>query len=42
MIELLQIGRRSGHARLRAAVEEALALGCTDSAAVRYLVTALD
>lgn len=42
MIELLQLGRRSGHARLRAAIEEALALGCTDSAAVRYLMTTPD
>ena len=42
MIELLQLGRRYGPSRLRTAIEEALALGCTDSAAVRYLVTALD
>jgi transposase len=38
MIGLLQLGRQQGHARLRAAIEEALALGCTDSAAVRHLV----
>lgn len=42
MIELLQVGRTYGQPRLRAAVEEVLALGCTDSAAVRYLVTAPD
>lgn len=40
MIGLLQLGRDYGQARLQAAIEEALALGCTDSAAVRYLVTA--
>ena len=27
---------------MRAAIEESLALGCTDSTTVRYLVTALD
>ncbi|HEX2186902.1 MAG TPA: IS21 family transposase, partial [Chloroflexota bacterium] len=42
MIALLQVGRAYGHHRLRAAIEEALALGCSDSAAVRYLVTAAD
>jgi transposase len=42
MIDLLQLGRRYGRARLQAAIEEALALGCPDSAAVRYLVTAAD
>ena len=40
MIGLLQLGRSYGQARLRAAIEEALGLGCTDSAAVRHLVTA--
>jgi hypothetical protein len=40
MIGLLQLGRRHGHERLRAAIEEALALGCHDGAAVRYLLTA--
>lgn len=40
MIELLQLGRTYGQERLRWAVEEALALGCGDSAAVRYLLTA--
>lgn len=42
MIELLQLGRRYGQSRLRAAIEEVIALGCTDSAAVRYLMTAPD
>ncbi len=39
MIELLGLGRTHGHERLRAAVEETLALGCTDGAVVRYLLT---
>jgi hypothetical protein len=30
MVALLQLGRRHGHERLRAAVEAALALGCHD------------
>lgn len=42
MIELLQLGRTYGQPRLRAAIEQALALGCTDSAAVHHLVTAPD
>jgi hypothetical protein len=42
MVELVQLGRTYGHARLRAAIEAALALGCTDSAAVRHLVAAAD
>jgi len=40
LIELLQLGRVYGQERLRVVVEEALALGCGDSAAVRYLLTA--
>jgi transposase len=40
MIELLGLGKRYGWNRLREAIEEALALGCTDAAAVRHLVTA--
>jgi hypothetical protein len=39
MIGLLDLGRTCGQGRLREAVEEALALGCTDTAAVRYLLT---
>jgi hypothetical protein len=42
MIELLQLGGRHGHARLRKAIESALQLGCTDAAAVRHLMTADD
>jgi hypothetical protein len=39
MIGLLQLGRRHGQERLRAAIEEALALGCRDAAAVQHLMT---
>jgi len=39
LIELLQLGRTHGQEKLRAAVEQALALGCQDSAAVRHLLT---
>lgn len=37
---MLQLGRTYGQEKLRAAVEGALALGCGDSAAVRYLLSA--
>ena len=40
LVELLQLGRSHGQDKLRAAVEQALALGCRDSGAVRYLLTA--
>lgn len=40
MIELLSLGKRHGWYRLKQAVEESLALGCTDAAAVRHLVMA--
>ena len=40
MIELLQLGREHGFARLRVAIEAALDLGCTDAAAVRHLLAA--
>ena len=39
MIELLQEGQRQGWQKLREAVEQALACGCCDQAAVRYLLT---
>jgi transposase len=39
MIELLVLGKRHGWERLQQAVEKALALGCTDAAAVRHLLT---
>jgi transposase len=38
MIELLLLGRKLGSKRLQEAVEKALSLGCTDAAAVRYLL----
>ena len=38
MIELLQLGRRLGYARLRRAIEAALQLGCNDAAAVQHLM----
>jgi hypothetical protein len=40
MIGLLQLGRVHGPAKLLAAIDAALVLGCTDEAAVRHLVTA--
>jgi transposase len=40
MIELLQLGRGEGWPRLRAAVEQALSLGCHDVAAIRHLMLA--
>ncbi len=40
MIGLLLLGRQYGYARLAQAISAALELGCTDAAAVRYLLTA--
>lgn len=40
MIELLLLGREHGYALLARAIRKALELGCTDAAAVRYLLTA--
>ena len=40
MIELLGLGKKHGHDRVREAVCLALASGCGDVAAVRYLLTA--
>ncbi len=42
MIQLLSLIRAHGHERVRAAVEEALALGCADAAAMRHLVEAAE
>jgi len=42
MVEVLSLIRPHGHQRVRAAVEEAIALGCADAAAVRHLVEAAD
>lgn len=38
MLAVLQLGRQHGPARLRAAVDQALARGCPDAAAVRHLL----
>ncbi len=38
MIGLLQLGKAKGYAKLQAALESVLALGCGDEAAVRYLM----
>lgn len=40
MIELLALGKAHGRAKLEQAVEQALALGSCDVAAVRHLLTA--
>ena len=40
MIELLQLGTGEAWGRLRAAVEQALSLGCHDVAAIRHLMVA--
>lgn len=37
MIQVLSLIKPHGHRRLRKAVEEALALGCSDAAAIRHL-----
>jgi len=42
MIQVLSLIKPYGHKRVRAAVEEAIALGCADAAAVRHLVEAAD
>jgi transposase len=42
MIGLLQLGKKHGADRLQVAIETALALGCSDSAAVQHLLTAPD
>ncbi len=42
MIDLLKLAKQNGHGRLRAAIETALATGCTDAAAVKHLFHAPD
>lgn len=42
MIEVLSLIKPHGHKRVRAAVEEAISLGCSDSAAIRHLAGAAD
>jgi hypothetical protein len=39
---VLNLIKPYGHGRVRAAVEEAIALGCADAAAIRHLVEAAD
>jgi hypothetical protein len=42
MIQVLSLIKSHGHERVRAAVEEALTLGCWDAAAIRHLAEAAD
>jgi hypothetical protein len=43
MIQVLALVRPHGHARLRrAAIEQAVSLGCADAAAILHLITADD
>jgi hypothetical protein len=42
MIQVISLVKQHGHERLRAAVENSLALGCSDAAAIRHLVGAAD
>jgi hypothetical protein len=42
MIALLQLGKTHGYGQLREAIETALALGCSDAAAVQHLLTSRD
>jgi transposase len=42
MIQIVSLIKEHGHERVRAAVEEALALGCSDAAAIRHLTAAPD
>ena len=42
MIQVLSLIKQHGHGRVRAAVEQAISLGCADAAAVRHLVEAAD
>jgi len=42
MIQVLSLIKDRGHRRLRTAIEEALALGCSDVAAIRHLAEAAD
>jgi transposase len=42
MIQALSLIKSHGHQRVQAAVEQALSLGCSDAAAIRHLVQAVD
>ncbi len=39
---MLSLIKSHGHQRVQAAVEQALSLGCSDTAAIRHLVQAVD
>jgi hypothetical protein len=39
MIAVIQLGKEFGHDAVRQAVDSAVKLGCSDSAAIRYLLT---
>ena len=39
MIAVIQLAREFGHDAVRQAVDAAVKLGCSDSAAIRYLLT---
>jgi hypothetical protein len=40
MIELLMLGREHGYEKLKGAINQALASGCTDAAAIKHLIDA--
>jgi transposase len=42
MVQVLSLIKPHGHPRVRAAVEEAVTLGCVNAAAIRHLVEAVD
>ena len=42
MVQVLSLVKQHGHARVRAAVDEAVTLGCADAAAIRHLAEAAD
>ena len=42
MIQIISLVREYGHERVRAAVEAAVSLGCSDAAAIRHLTAAAD
>ena len=42
MVQVISLVREHGHERVRAAVEEALNLSCSDAAAIRHLAEAAD
>jgi hypothetical protein len=42
MMDLLKLAKQNGRGRLQAAIETALATGCTDAAAVQHLFNAAD